>query len=236
MSQQINLYELRLRPRQELANARNFGIAALALLVLMTSLALWARFDAGRKSVAAAVSQKQVADEQERLTALSTMVAQRQVSPALASELDSAKATLAVRSDVIALLDSGKLGNTSGFSALMSGFARQSQSDLWLIGFEVTAGGAEIEIRGRLLDPSRLPAYVQRLSNEPVFQERRFAALEMRGVDPDEQNTESPGTAQVSATGGQSPSVPGVPRYVEFVLSSENVDAVDAVTRSGVKR
>ncbi|MBL0167488.1 MAG: hypothetical protein IPP85_10220 [Propionivibrio sp.] len=236
MSQQINLYELRLRPRHELAMARNLGIAALALLLLMTTLALWARFDAQRKSAAAAVSQKQLADEQERLTALSKMVAQRQVSPALASELENAKATLAVRSDVIAVLDSGKLGNTSGFSALMSGFARQSQTDLWLTGFLMTAGGSEIEIRGRLLDPSRLPAYVQRLRSEPVFQGRRFAALEMRGVDPDEQNTPPPGTEKVSATGVPPQSVPGVPRFVEFVLRSENVEVADAGTRSGVKR
>jgi hypothetical protein len=236
VSQQINLYELRLRPRHELAMARNLGIGALALLVLMTTLALWVRFDAQRKSAAAAVSQKQLADEQERLTVLSKMVAQRQVSPALASELENAKATLAVRSDVIAVLDSGTLGNTSGFSALMSGFARQSQTDLWLTGFVVTAGGTEIEIRGRLLDPSKLPAYVQRLRSEPVFQGRRFAALEMRGVDPDAQNTEPAGTAKVSATAAPPQSVPGVPRFVEFVLRSENVDAADASPRSGVKR
>jgi len=236
VSQQINLYELRLRPRHELAMARNLGISALALLLLMTSLALWARFDANRKSAAAAVSQKQVAAEQERLTALSKMVAQRQVSPALASELEMARTTLAVRSDVIAMLDSGKLGNTTGFSALMSAFARHSQSDLWLTGFLVTAGGAEIEIRGRLLDPSRLPSYVQGLRSEPVFQGRRFAALEMRGVDPDEQITEPPGTAKVSATAIPPQSVPSVPRFVEFVLRSENFDAADAGTRSGVKR
>jgi hypothetical protein len=236
VSQQINLYEIRLRPRHELAMARNLGIGALVLLLLMTTLAFWARFEANRKSAAAAVSKKQVVAEQERLTALSKMVAQRQVSPALASELDIAKATLAVRSDVIAALDSGKLGNTTGFSALMSGFARHSQSDLWLTGFQVMAGGAEIEIRGRLLDPSRLPAYVQGLRSEPVFQGRRFAALEMRGIDPDEQNTEPPGTAKVSATGVPPQSVPGVPRFVEFVLRSENIDAADASTRSGVKR
>lgn len=236
MSQEINLYEARLRPRHELAMARNLGIAALALLLLMSTLALSAHFDANRKSAAAAVSQKQVAEEQERLTALSKMVAQRQVSPALASELDIAKATLAVRSDVIAMLDSGTLGNTSGFSALMSGFARQAQSDLWLTGFQVTAGGSEIEIRGRLLDPSRLPAYVQRLRSEPVFQGRRFAALEMRGVDPDEQNTPPPGTAKVSATGVPPQSVPGVPRFVEFFLRSENVDAADVSPRGEGKR
>jgi hypothetical protein len=236
VSQQINLYELRLRPRHELAMARNLGIAALALLMLMTSLALWVRFDANRKTAAAAASQKQVVDEQERLTVLSKMVAQRQVSPALASELEIAKATLAVRSDVIALLDSGKLGNTTGFSALMSAFARHSQSDLWLTGFQVTTGGEGIEIRGRLLDPSGLPAYVQGLRSEPVFQGRRFAALEMRGVDPEEQNTEPSGTARVPSTVSPPQSAPGVPRFVEFVLRTENVDATDASARSGVKR
>lgn len=236
MSQQINLYEFRLRPRHELAMARNLGIGALALLLLMTAIAFWARFDADRKTTAAAVSQKQVADQQEQLTALSKVVAQRQVSPALAGELEIAKATLAVRNDVITVLDSGKLGNTSGFSALMSGFARHAQSDLWLTGFQVTAGGAEIDIHGRLLDPSKLPAYVQGLRSEPIFQGRRFAALEMRSVDPDEQNVDPQGTAKVSATAVPLQSVPGVRRFVEFVLRSENVDARDASTRSQVQQ
>jgi hypothetical protein len=94
--------------------------------------------------------------------------------------------------EVIEVLDSGMLGNTDGFSGLMTGFARQSQTDLWLTGFRVTGNG-EIEIQGRLLDPAKLPVYVQRLSSEPVFQGRHFAALEMRGVDPEEQVPEQAG-------------------------------------------
>jgi hypothetical protein len=59
VSQQINLYEARLRPRHELATGRNLGIGVLALLVLTTTLSLWVRSEANRKSAAALASQQQ---------------------------------------------------------------------------------------------------------------------------------------------------------------------------------
>lgn len=233
MSQQINLYEVRLRPRHELATARNLGICALFLLVLMTALALWARADADKKSEAEATVRKQQGEEQEKLVALSKLMAERKVSPALTTEIDVAKAMLAARKEVMDVLDSGKLGNTSGFSAYMSGFARQTQSDLWLTGFSVIQGGEDIEIRGRLLDPARLPAYVQRLSSEPVFKGRRFAALEMRDVESDVQK-EEPTVAAKPLNAGLQPQLK-LPRYAEFVLRSENAGSADGLSRTGVK-
>lgn len=234
MNQQINLYEARLRPRHELATGRNLGICVLALLVLMTTLSLWVRSEANRKSAAALASQQQLTEEQERLKALSKLFAQRQVSPGLIAERESTKAMLAASREVIEVLDSGKLGNTEGFSGFMTGFARQSQTDLWLTGFRVTGGG-EIEIQGRLLDPEKLPVYVQRLRSEPVFQGRRFATLEMRGVDPEEQSPEQAGVTRVAekspAAEVPSRSVPRLPQYVEFILRSENVGNVEGSTK-----
>ena len=238
MSQQINLYEARLRPRHELPVARNLGICTAALLVLMTALSLWAHFDAKRKSAVAAVSQQQLADGQEKLAELTRTMSERRVSPALAAELENAKAMLVTREEVMAVLDSGSLGNISGFSAMMAGFARLSQSDLWLTGFLVTVGGEEIEIRGRMLDPSKLPAYVQRLSSEPAFQGRRFAALEMRGIDPEDQNNQR-GAAVASESpsdGGQQSGVPRLPHFVEFALRSENAGGADNAAHQGGKR
>ncbi|MFZ4537988.1 hypothetical protein [Propionivibrio sp.] len=229
MSQQINLYEERLRPRHELAIARNLGVGALALLLLMTGLALWADHDAQRKTAAAAVSQKQLADEQEQLNALVKTASLRRVSPALMDELGNVKALLSMRNEVMAVLDSGKLGKSTGSFAIMSGFSRQSQNGLWLTGFVATMGGEEIEIRGRLLDPAKLPDYVQRLRDEPVFQGRRFAALEMRDVEPVEQKTEQSQTDKPQTAAK-------MPRFVEFVLRSENMVATDPASRAGVKQ
>jgi len=235
MSQQINLYEDRLRPRHELATGRNLGALALVVLVLMTALSIWTHVEAKRKTEAAASIQKELASAQEKMTELGKTLAVRKVSPALVSESESIKAVLAQRQEIMTVLESGKLGTTSGFSALMTGFARQTTSDLWLTGFTVTIGGEEIEIHGRLFDPAKLPAYVRGLSSEPVFQGRRFAALEMKDVEPDDLQATSPAAGKAAVENGSQQLVPvKLPRFVEFVLRSENATATD-VAKVGAK-
>ena len=234
MSQQINLYEDRLRPRLELATARNLWVFAVVLLAVMTSWSLWESAEANRKSAAAAASLSEVLAAQEKMKALTQVVAQRKVSPELAAEVDSAKATIAARKDVIEVLDSGALGRTSGFSAFMTGFARLAQSDLWLTGFVIASGGDEIEIRGRMLDASRLPDYVQRLNSVPVFQGRRFAALEMQRVTPVEVPEASAAVAATVAgpAGVEAQKLPRQVPFVEFLLRSENAGRGDVSPRA----
>jgi hypothetical protein len=235
MTQEINLFESRLRPRHELATGHNLGIAAALLLVVMTAFAVYAHQGAERKSSEFAALQAQVRTEQDRVTALTRQLAERRVSPALLAELSRTGAMLATRKEVMDVLDSGRLGSSTGFSGVMFGFARQAQSDLWLTGFSVAAGGAEIEIRGRLLDPAKLPGYVQRLSGEPVFHGRRFATLEMRGVEPEAPKPEQGGVEKVVGPGVPPPAPVALPRFVEFALRSENAAGAVAPGTAGVK-
>lgn len=221
MTQQINLYELRLRPRLELATARNLGLSALVLLVLMSALAINARLGADRQSAALAAVQAEVRTEQERMTALAKAVGERRVAPALADEINKSRLLRDTRQEVMDVLLSGRIGNAEGFSGVMLGFARQAQSGLWLTAFTVTGGGEEIEIRGRLLDPAKLPAYVQRLSSEPVFHGRRFATLDMRSVEPEVLKADAAAVPAPAAPLPQAALLP-LPRYVEFVLRSAN--------------
>ena len=231
MSQQINLYEARLRPSHQLFTGRNVGLVALVLLVLMAALAFWTRFDSDRKLTAAATVQKELTTTQEKLAGLQKLLADRKVSPALLGEQEAIRAVLAQKQEIMALLESGQLGRTTGFSGLMEGFARQTKKDLWLTGFNVTMGGSEIEIRGRMLDPALLPAYVRALSEEPVFQGQRFAALEMKEIEPAEPPTAgTPAAAKVGLdNSAASVSMPmSMPRFVEFVLRSEHGVSTDA--------
>jgi len=232
VSQQINLYEARLRPRHELVTANRVGIAALVLLVSMTVTSWWTRVQAERQVQSASVVQAQATEAQTRLTELARVVAERKTSPALAAEIEVAKMMLRVREEVLDVLDSDPLGNTAGFSGVMTGFARQAQSDLWLTGFSLTAGGESIEIRGRLLDAAKLPPYVQKLSLEPIFQGRRFAALEMQDGGEPGSGASAAGTAvrppvttpQGSVAEG-SLSAASLPHFTEFVLRSEKAGA-----------
>ena len=230
MSQQINLYEDRLRPHLEIASGRNLAIAALVMLAVMAGWSFWENREADRHAAVAEASLKEVSDAQERMRALTQAATERKVSPELAAQIENAKAMIAARDDVLKALDSGALGRTSGFSSFMVGFARQVQPDLWLTGFRIAAGGDQIEIRGRLLDPARLPGYVQRLNAVPVFQGRRFAALEMQRVVP-----EAPSNEAVEAAGQAATDRAPAPRqqpFVEFRLRSEMATDGDVVSRA----
>ncbi|WP_263769702.1 PilN domain-containing protein [Propionivibrio soli] len=229
MSQQINLYEDRLRPRRELATWRNVGGAALVVFVVTAIVAAWTGLEAKGKAEAAAVVQKQLADEQQKLAELTKAMGERKVSPAVAAELDSSRVAVGLREEILSALETRPLAVEGRFSAAMAAFARQAQPDLWLTGFDISAGGDEIEVRGRMLDSAKLPAYVQALGREPAFQGRRFAALEMRGVDPAE-----PKTAADTAKGDGVAAIPAL-HYVEFILRSEKARA-DAAKNDGRKQ
>jgi MSHA biogenesis protein MshI len=227
-SAEVNLYEAHLHPRRELVTSRNLAVVCLVLLVAILALSGGAHYLAAEKVQAAALSRKQLTDAKEKLASLAAPGVQRSVAPALAAELEATKADVAARQELVSVLDGAQARSHPGFSAFMSGFARQAQSDLWLTGFTIGAGGEEIEIRGRLLEPARLPAYVQSLSSEPVFQGRRFATLEMRGIEPAETKAHMPPGANAAAP------VLAPSRFVEFVLRSESAGGADAA--SGGKR
>ena len=230
MSQQINLYEDRLRPRLELATGRNLSMSALLLLLLMGAWSYQSSLDASRKALATAALAKTVASTQDTLQQLSQTLAQRKLSPALSAELENTRAKLAAGQELLDLLDSGKLGHHGGFSAFMTGFARQARDDLWLTGFQISQGGEAIEIRGRLFEPSRLADYVQRLNGVAVFQGRRFAALDMQHVTPDEKPGESTAKAEKAAASSDT-----ARPVVEFTLRSQlDHEGKEALTGKGM--
>jgi len=228
VSQEINLYAEHLRPRHELASGRRVAIALGLLLAVIVALGVVTRGAAQRSSAELSRLQGEVTVAQEAFAALAKTLAERKVPAALQTQIDDAKAQLTTRQEAMALLDSGQVGNSSGFSGLLSGFARLASNDLWLTGFSVSQGGQEIEIRGRLLDSSRLPAYVARLAAEPAFTGRRFATLDMKSIDPATAKSEAAASVPDGAA------LPALPRYIEFVLRSESF--AEAAAADGGKK
>jgi MSHA biogenesis protein MshI len=210
MSQQINLYEERLRPHHEFVTGNNVGVAALIVLAAVASAAVWANRGAADKSATATQLQAQVSEQQTQLMALTKAVSERRVSSALSADLENAREMVTVRAAAIEQLESGRQGNVSGFSGIFSGFAHLAEagSNLWLTGFAVTRGGEAIEIHGRMLEASALPIYMQRLGSEAAFAGRQFATLEMLDRDQGNESAEKPAAPQ---------------RFMEFTLRSEAV-------------
>ena len=224
MSQQINLYNPALRRRRELLSANYLAIALVVVLAGVVGGAVYGRQLADRAEARARAVEAELQADQARLTAAAKAAADHKPDPVLVRDLAQAKELVLAKGEVLAILESGRIGTTEGFSDYLRGFARQSMDGLWLTGFEIGPGGLEMEIRGRMVNQSLLPRYIQRLDSEARFQGRRFAALEMRGVDDSDKDLNKADANKPvglpAAGAGREAAPAGPAKYVEFALRS----------------
>lgn len=211
MSQQINLLLPELRPRFDWLGLPVVAAAALGgllLVVALTSVGVM-RTNAIRDSEAAIRSQ--LAALQQQVQSLGVTLGARQGDTALDQKLAAARLAAAQRQEVLNVVAQGDLPSSHAYSGLLRGFSRQVVEGVWLTGFGFAQ--KDIEIRGRLTDPVLLPVYINRLNAEPAFAGRRFAALDMKGVDPADDKRDAATASPIKAA--------TAPRYTEFALRTE---------------
>ncbi|MBI4985571.1 MAG: hypothetical protein HZC24_09580 [Rhodocyclales bacterium] len=179
MSQQINLYDPALLKKRELLTVANLAGLALVLLLAVGAWGGVARMELAALEAQGKVLAPQLKAQQEQVVQIGKQLAAAKPDPRLEAELTAARSLLAVRSEIGAALKKGVGAEAPSFAEFLRGLARQSLNGLWLTAFKVGENGANMEIRGRMLDPALLPEYIQRLSGEPAFKGRAFADLKV---------------------------------------------------------
>jgi len=211
VSQQINLLLPELRPRFDwlaLPVVAGAALAGLLLVVVLAGVSAW-RVD-GLKTRESAI-RSQLATLQQQVQVLGQRLGARKADSTLDKQIEAARLAVGQRQEVLNVVAQGDLPASHAYSGLLQGFSRQVVEGVWLTGFGFAQ--KNIEIHGRLTDPALLPVYIGRLNAEPAFAGRRFAALDMKGVDPFDSKQEA-----VSAT---TPAKAPVPRHTEFSLRTE---------------
>ena len=202
MSQQINLYNPAFERKRDLLSfpgaVAAWGVAAAFVVVVMLAMAV--RTSNLQHNLAQASAARDTA--QSEMTSLAARLAARKPNAELAAEVARAEQGLASRKEVMSALQGGVIGDTNGFSAHLTAFARQSFSGLWLTSLKVASAGQDVVLEGRATRPELVPNYLLRLNREDVMRGHVFAELEMRRPE-----TENNGT-QAEA------------RYIEFRLST----------------
>lgn len=210
MSQQINLLLPELRPRFDWLGLPVVAGIALIGVVLVTALTILGAMQAERFATRNAALQGELLTVQQGVQSLASTLGARQSDARLSAQIAVARLATTQRQEVLAAVRQGQQ-EAPGFSGLLQGFARQTVQGVWLVGFAFA--GQEVEIRGRLVDPHLLPAYIAKLNSEPAFAGRRFSALDMKGVEPSDER----GPAAVPPV----KPVKVMARYTEFVLRTE---------------
>jgi hypothetical protein len=202
MSQQINLYNpLFLRKEKHFSvrtMLQSLGLIALGLLALYAYALVQTR---ELERVAGEYTQ-QLGAQRGQFVRLSGQSS----SKLLQAEVARLESALAARRGMLDALQGGELGNTNGFSRYFAAFARRPMRGVWLTGFSVGESGNELRIRGRVLYPDLVPAYLKALNNEAVMRGRQVVELKLAARDE-------------SAARGAQPA-PGPARFVEFDLSA----------------
>lgn len=180
MSQEINLLGPQFRrSRRSLISAAVLGPVLLLLVALGVGLGFIVRQQERELTLRHAANDASIQRAQDEQRKLAQAVSQIKKDPGLEAELAALeKRRLAVELD-LASLDNGAIGETRGFSDFMRALAHQGIEGVWLTGFNVGAAGKDISISGRALRSDLVPAYLQRLGQDPYFAGRNFAALDL---------------------------------------------------------
>lgn len=229
MSQQINLINPAFRKVFDWLTAAPLALAAVIMLVVIGSAAGWATIRADEVEQAANRKTKALKDTQDKLAAMGKLVAESKPNAELASELTNTQALLKNRAEVVRALEGGAIGSTTGFAEFLRGFARQAPKGLWLTGFTIGASGSDMEIRGRMVNPSALPEYIRRLKTEPVFQGRSFASLSIQRPAKAKEEKALESMLEATAKPGTAVAVkPPAQEFVDFVLKPSTPEEVAA--------
>ena len=226
MSQYINLLGPSFR-RQRLALSLNRA-ALLAGFTLVTLLVVMAyedqRVSALREELASAQA---LMKAQNAYTSRLKGDGPDKGNTAIDNDIQRLEADLKSARDSMSVLEGGALGNRDGFARYMQAFSRQAIDGLWLTGFSV-GGAGDVSIQGRVVKAELVPAYIQRLNNEPALKGRAFSALEVHRPAP---------KAAADAGGGKDVSAEPAaePRFLEFALATSESAALSADAR-GEKR
>ena len=212
MSQQINLILPELRPRFDWLGLPVVAAVGLAGLLLVAGLAIFSSLSLNRLKADEAALNTRATGLQQEVQALAQSLAGRRENSALIQQIAALRTAIEQRQEVLGAIHQGPADDSRGFSGYLHGFANQTIEGVWLVGFAFAH--KDIEIRGRLTEPSLLPRYIAKLNAEAIFEGKHFAALDMTGVDP----TVVSGDPAVAPVKVKAPA-----RYTEFVLRTEQM-------------
>jgi hypothetical protein len=174
---QINLYNPAFEEHRALLsfNGAAIGWAAIAAFVIA-----WAAYE--RAGLQTMVRQNQdltaqISAGQAEVQTLAGRLAGRKPNAEMTAEISKLENEILGRQDVMAVLKSGGLGDTKGFSEHFKAFARQSFEGVWLTGLQIGAGGRDMVMEGRALQADQVPRYLKRLNAETAMQGHPFSEL-----------------------------------------------------------
>ncbi len=216
MSQQINLFNPILLRQKKYFSAATMAQALGLILLGSLLVALYVNYRSAGLRVEADKTSTQLGLALAQQVRINAEFGVRQPDQLLAADLQKAASDVKALQQIFDILQTGEIGNTEGYSNYLRAFSRQISDGLWLTGLAIHGAGNEIALQGRTLRPELVPAYIGRLTREPVMRGKSFSALDMQQPQPE--------------AGAAANAPPASAGYIEFRLQSAGIakDVLDS--------
>jgi hypothetical protein len=221
MAQQINLFSPLFLKKRKHFSAATMLQALAVILVGIVGFYGYAVYQVRGLQRTAADTAATLRIQSEQVASISKEFSPQGRSRLLEEEAARLNARLKQREDLLVLVRTGGLGNTTGFSRYLFALARQGTPGVWLTGVTVAGDEASLLLNGRALHADLVPTYIRALNKEEVMRGRRVSELRMTAREQQATATAAPGgaTGSAPAAGGAAATPQGAPapmRYVEF--------------------
>jgi Tfp pilus assembly protein PilN len=179
MSQQINLFNPVFLKQEKHFSALTMLQALVLILLCSILLTAYSTYQLASLQNDASRTAAQLQLTQNQLAKVTAEYGPKQKDAKLEEKVQRMEADVQSLRHVSDILKKGEFGNTDGYAAYMSAFARQIVDGVWLTGFSIQGAANDLSIQGGALRPELVPVYLNRLKSESVMRGASFATLEM---------------------------------------------------------
>jgi hypothetical protein len=205
VEQQVNLYQPILGAEKHLFSARAIGVCLALLAVSLWTLGSYGAWRTSRVERSIAELEKRQAAELVTAERMGVTLHPGKSVAELDAEAKDLAADIAARERALAIVRLGAASPATGFAARLEALALRQVDGLWLQDVLVGSGDGRLAMRGKVLDPKLVPAYLAALAQDPALAGVRFDKLTMRRAKEDEAPAQvvfelgAPGLALASA-------------------------------------
>jgi hypothetical protein len=172
--QQINLYRGHAAAASASDGARLMLYAGIGALLIVGVLAIAGEvYLSGLSEERNAVAERLRRQEAE-LTKFRATLHKPKIDPFLEAELANLRALQRQLDANLTAITQHTAAAPSGFSPFFGGLARNTLDGLWFNAVGLSAGGAEMVLRGQTTEPALIPRLLQTLAAEEAFSGRTF--------------------------------------------------------------
>lgn len=181
--QQVNLFKDAFKPPKVKLPLEQIIVIPLIVLLILVGLSFGLSSYLSDQKRELSNLQKKNEEMASRLDILSVKAEKMRQDESLIAANQRLNKTLTARQNMISTLDRVVVKEAEGFSHSLIALARQKQDGLWLSSIILGGAGNQVILKGLTQKADLVPAYLQKLRDEPSFLGKNFSMFELNKDD-----------------------------------------------------